>query len=172
MAEEVRLHIGCGGVHLDGYTNVDLYESEATDEVWPCHMPNQYDNFKPGTVTEVIGFHCFEHFDCRSINALVAAWHRILHPGGKVIMEMPDLYNICRDYVARYGDDSNRKRLDILLHYMYGSKDGPGQDHQWGWDEQQLRSLFGPIGFKVEFTEPQDYHASEAPCLRMEATKL
>ncbi len=48
----------------------------------------------------------------------------------------------------------------------------PGDAHHWGYTSETLTELVRNVGFsRVDSLQPQDYHAENEPCIRVEATK-
>lgn len=166
MKKLLRLNIGCGGVKLNGYVNLDIVdENGAADELLDCtNILALHPEWKE-TVEEIIGMHVFEHFYLDDARRAVRQFHDLLINEGTVILEMPDFSRLSR-MIANGQDD------DLTLGYIFGSHSRNGQTHYWGWTRHNLEDLFITAGFsKVVFCEPQDYHAQERPCMRIEVTK-
>lgn len=159
-----KLHLGCGDVRLPGYANIDMHESKAVDLKLDLSYPLP-DYILPGSVSEILGYHLFEHLPFCRIEQVVTSWFRALRPGGKLILEMPDFDATVRRYLNSPNDN-------VILANIFGSQEHEGQFHHWGWNKIRLKFLFEGVGFKdVIFKEPTDYHAKLEPCLRCEATK-
>ena len=87
----------------------------------------------------------------------------VLIHGGRLIIEYPDLYEAVREYMH-----GNEKRLDNI----FGLQRFPGDAHLFGYDFRRLRQVLENSGFyDIQKKEPQDYHAKDEPCLRVECVK-
>jgi hypothetical protein len=57
------------------------------------------------------------------------------------------------------------------LFSVYGRQRFPGDAHHWGYTAASLTQLLREAGFaEVAVVPPQDYHAADEPCLRVEAS--
>lgn len=135
--KNIRLNLGCGGIHEKGYLGVDLYDPHAHVQ---HDITKIHEIFEPGTVAEIMASHVWEHLNPYKAYDTLTNWLRLLKPGGKLAMEMPDIERLCAafasaDKQARYG----------ILNCIYGSIDtvNPSTDgkptgnitspHLFGW---------------------------------------
>jgi len=79
------LHLGCGDREKPGYTNVDVRETAATDQVhdleqtpWP---------WADNSTRRIVAEHVFEHLD--SVETTLRECARILRPGGRLKVVWP-----------------------------------------------------------------------------------
>ena len=175
----VRLHLGCGGISLPGYINIDCKKTQATDLVCDIKQLPCKDN----TVDTIESYHVFEHFPvCLHANVsdeygekyallitVLKEWRRALKPEGNLIIEMPDLDGVIKEYL-----EVDEEQKEKLLVGIYGSNRGFDEldIHRWGANEYRLRYILEKAGFRyIKFTDAQDYHAKDIPCLRVEAVK-
>jgi SAM-dependent methyltransferase len=89
-----RLHLCCGGVYLQGYTNVDKYPFEAGDDSRSgCVADVMADVFElpfaRGSVSEMVFVHGMEHFTRYDGVRLLGNLAELLSPEGVLYMEMP-----------------------------------------------------------------------------------
>lgn len=160
----MKLHLGCGPDYKEGYVNIDL------DEFPNCKVDRKFNLEEPldypdNSVEEISAYHLFEHLRFSKIEAVINSWYRVLAPGGKLIMEMPDFDQVLEKAVQNPNDN-------VALASIFGSQDREGQYHHWGWNKTRLKFMLEGVGFKdVTFPPPQDYHKDLEPCLRVEATK-
>ena len=80
----MKLHVGCGRRHIDGWVNADLYPTSATDMVFDLQEPWP---IKENDVEAIYGCHVFEHLT-RPLDFLKEAWHA-LRPNGTVDLHFP-----------------------------------------------------------------------------------
>lgn len=175
----VRLHLGCGNQRLPGYINIDCRKSECTDVVCDIRALPYADN----SVDTIESYHVFEHMPvCLHANVtsgygekyaaliiVLKEWYRALKLGGNLVIEMPDLDGITKEYLS-----ADESRKEELLIGIYGSfRNGDNTDiHRWGANEERLRYILEKAGFRyINFCEATDYHKDDVPCLRAEALK-
>jgi predicted SAM-dependent methyltransferase len=89
----LKLHLGCGEQHFDGYINIDYPPSEhnvmqVKADVFASIMDL---TFPQGSVDEIRLHHVFEHFNRVTALALLIRWHQWLRIGGKLWIETPDI---------------------------------------------------------------------------------
>ena len=155
----VRLNLGCGDVLESEYMNVDLYNPQAEIKADAGALP-----FPEEFADEIKAIHMFEHISPYEVNALLTHWYGILKPGGKLILEMPDIKTICKNFEAE--DKNGRYRL---LNVIYGTTQ-IAHPHLFGWYDEILVDRLKEVGFKdIKIMEPQYYHWGYN--FRAEATK-
>lgn len=80
-----KVNLGCAGYPIEGYTNVDWLSSLKPDVVHDLNvLPYP---FEESSLDEVYASHVLEHLD-RPFNVMKEI-HRILKPGGKLILKVP-----------------------------------------------------------------------------------
>ncbi len=85
-----RLHIGGGSVHLSGFVNLDRKDGQ---EAYPLTQPDN-------SVEEILASHVLEHFSHRDVSLVLQDWVRVLKPGGKLRLAVPDFEIVAKDYLA------------------------------------------------------------------------
>ncbi len=155
----LRLHLGCGERHLDGYVNIDFRKTCATDLVCDIRrLP-----YPSGSVAAIETYHVIEHLARHDFPKALGVWYQMLVVGGRLIIECPDFDGAVKEYV-----EGNEKRIDNI----FGLQRFPGDAHQFGYNFERLREVLREAGFKeIERSEPLDYHAKDEPCLRVECVK-
>jgi len=90
----LRLHLGCGKWHFDGYINID-YPPKEHNVVTHLGADLYADittlNFPSHSVDEIRLHHVFENFDRSTALGLLIKWHEWLKTGGTLRIETPDL---------------------------------------------------------------------------------
>jgi len=87
----LRLHLGCGRKHLDGFINVDIKPNPGVvDRVYDLNQTPW--PWVTNSVEEIICKHVIEHLDIGLCGFLDEAW-RVLHPAGTVYIQVPDAAN-------------------------------------------------------------------------------
>lgn len=166
--KNIKLNVGSGGVEWNGYLSVDFYDKRAN-----IIMDITQLDFDDNSVTEILASHVFEHFNPYHVQRILADWNRILKPGGKLIMEMPDIEALC----ARFGKADMKERYGIL-NAIYGSVNttnvgGPDEitsPHLFGWWKDSLYDFLSHTGYvNIQFMNEQIPHPESN--LRVEAYK-
>jgi predicted SAM-dependent methyltransferase len=157
--EPLRLHLGCGQRRLDGFINIDVNPSSATDYVADVARLPCRDN----SVERIESYHMIEHIPLQAVTRLLEEWRRVLRPDGSLVIECPDVDQIMREYL----DGREERLVGVFGHQRF-----PGDTHLWGYNESRLRRLLQSVGFaSVVSEEPRDYHKNHWPCLRVVAHK-
>ncbi len=158
-ADLLRLHLGCGNRHLDGYVNIDFRKTAATDLTCDIRrLP-----YPAGSVGVIETYHVIEHLPRHDLPHALTEWHRVLAPGGRLIIECPDFDAAVKEYL-----EGNARRIDNI----FGLQRFPGDTHLFGYNFPRLKEILAAAGFiQIERTAPQDYHTGEEPCLRVECTR-
>ena len=96
----MKINYGCGRRVLNGWTNVDavvnpraprapevLHALTFNDEGWiiePTPLPND-------CADELMAAHVIEHFAEWQAPFVMLEWKRLLKPGGKLVLELPNI---------------------------------------------------------------------------------
>ena len=157
--ESLKLHLGCGKNHFDGYINIDQRATSATD--FECDivcLP-----FDDEMVECIEMYHVIEHMPRHDVPRALKDWWRVMRPGGKLIIECPNFDEAVREYL-----DGNERRIDNI----FGLQRFPGDTHVFGYNFKCLKKSLEEAGFRdIVECPPQDYHKDEEPCMRIEAVK-
>jgi GT2 family glycosyltransferase len=166
--KDIKLNIGGGGIHHPGFLSVDLYDKRAD-----ILMDITKLDFEDNSVSEIIASHVFEHLNPYHSLNILQEWRRVLKPGCKLAMEMPDIEQLCKRFVTattgeRYG----------ILNAIYGSVNTTGEGgpdnitspHLFGWWPQSIHDHLHNAGFRnITFMDEQWPHPESN--LRVEAIK-
>lgn len=153
------LHLGCGWKHFDGYVNVDLWITDATDVI--CDIT---DLPWPDNSADIIeSYHVIEHISHKKIKKTIAEWYRVLKPEGKLVLECPHFDVTVQEYLA-----GNEDRLINI----FGQQRKSGDTHLYGFNPSRLARLLEEIGFQdIEELIPQSSQSLDEPSFRIECTK-
>lgn len=106
-----------------------LFDWDKWTEKWVPH-----DNI----FTEVYASHILEHFGhADALNAL-REWVRVLKPGGRIRIAVPNFAYIAESYLAGHPDRH--------AHYLFGGQVDPDDFHQTCFDEEHLTRLMEMVG--------------------------
>lgn len=93
---DVRLHWGCGQRRLDGWVNIDGWRTDATDYVHDLRVKLP---FFDQSVELIFSEHVLEHVEFDVAEKVLTDFFRIMKPGGRVRLIVPDLEKCCRAYL-------------------------------------------------------------------------
>ncbi len=138
----MMLNIGAGHRRIEGYTGVDIVPRVGTDIVAPAHkipLPDE-------SCEEIMAIHLFEHFYRWECDKVLAEWHRLLKPRGRLVLELPDLHKCCLNVIkGREAEEPDQ----LGMWGLYGDPRRSDQfmAHRWGWTPATLRALLEENGF-------------------------
>jgi predicted SAM-dependent methyltransferase len=149
----LRLHLGCGTNHLDGWVNIDGARKEGVDVLWDLRngLP-----FEDNRATAIFGEHVLEHIPKEEAEALAREVRRVLEPGGVARFSVPDAERFLRSYA---GDreflnhpefpqpvETALERVNIMMR-----QDG---QHLWAYDGEALSLMLQKAGFTRAVVQP------------------
>ncbi len=161
----LKLNVGSGDTHVDGFVSVDIDVSVHPDIVAPADkLP-----FRSASVDEITAFHVIEHVYYWEAEATIREWFRVLAPGGKLVIECPDLSKVVR-YLSKEQDYTTWSNLGMWGVYGDPNHKNPFYGHRWGYTENSISSLLARAGFLTpQFTIPKTHVPKRD--LRVEAIK-
>ena len=139
LNSHVRLHLGCGGIDHPGFTNVDgiarphVHHVRAIDRL-PC--------FKDNTFELVYFSHTLEHFPRAQTPRVLKEWRRVLAPGGKLALSVPDFDRILQLYHLQDKD------VIRILPPLFGGQDYPFNFHHTAFTARSLTQELVAAGFR------------------------
>lgn len=86
-AGDLRLHLGCGAINCPGFVNVDGIDYPYVHYVQSLtHLTR----FRDASVAFIYSSHTLEHFPRAQTVSILQEWYRVLVPGGKLCVSVPD----------------------------------------------------------------------------------
>ena len=167
--DNMKLNIGAGGIDYPGFLSVDLYDKRALIKMDITKL-----EFADNSATELMASHVFEHLNPYHALDILKDWLRVLKPGGKLSMEMPDIEKCARsflekpDYYSRMG----------VLNVIYGSVNTTGEGgpdnitapHLFGWWPESMLVHLQHAGF-TDISFPSEQWPHPGDNFRVEAYK-
>lgn len=166
----LRLNLGCGDKHLEGYLNVDIAPSRAgvqPDVICDLQRPT---TFAPGGADEILAVHVIEHFWYWEVVDILRAWVDLLRPGGRMILECPNLRTACERFLA---DPVQGSRPDAggreTMWVFYGDPRwrDPLMVHRWGYTPESLAAVMRQAGLVDLVRQPARFKAGEPRDMRI-----
>ena len=143
----LRLHLGCGQQHFDDYVNIDFPQSEHNlirvkadiyADIKSLHFP-------PDSVDEIRLHHVFEHFNRVTALVMLIKWHRWLKPGGRLLIETPDLMNSAKTLIS---DVSWKTKMGVVRH-LAGDQTANWGYHIDHWFAERFEHTLRAFDFKL-----------------------
>jgi hypothetical protein len=141
----IKLHLGSGEQYMEGYINIDFPPEE--HNVNHNVKVDRYDNIltmQYEKCDEIRSHHVFEHFNFFNSFVLLYKWTLALNKGGTLIIDVPDVEELCKAYLAA---DTNKKFL--VMRYLAGSAEGTWAFHINGWSKDTLSLVLDKLGYKI-----------------------
>ena len=98
--QTLAVNVGCGEFPLDGWLNCDEIGYEGVDLI--CHIPPM--PFESGSVDDLYAGHMLEHLNQRDAGLFLEEAMRVLRPGGRLGVLVPDTREILRRWLLQTGD--------------------------------------------------------------------
>ncbi len=139
----LRLNLGSGTTPIPGFVNVDaLGDAPGVDVVADIGERLPFDD---GAADLVYASHLLEHFPTDRVPPMLAEWRRVLHPGGSLLIAVPDLEAIASVLASRKGwfTPPNAPWIGAI----YGGQKDEYDFHKTGFTEPWLAHLMREAGF-------------------------
>lgn len=168
----MKLNLGCGDKLLPGYINVDAATSRAGKTPDLIADLRDLKKLKTAIADEILAIHVIEHFYYWEVVSLLEGWRRVLKPGGKLILECPNLLFACQMIVQDPGLRSRSgKEGQMSMWPLYGDPSwrDPLMCHKWGYTPQSLMDVLEQAGFVEACQEPAQFKLREPRDMRITA---
>lgn len=143
--QPLRLHLGCGENHLDGYINID-YPPDRHSVMTPradIFADIKQLRFPNNCLAEIRLHHVFEHFNRVEALGLLIRWHRWLRVGGVLHIETPDLAGSAKAVL----DAVPFKQKCAAVRHLAGDQTETWAYHVDHWFPERFAATFKHMGF-------------------------
>jgi predicted SAM-dependent methyltransferase len=123
------------------WVTMDIEEGDGVDEVGNA---SDLSRFPDASFDGVYASHVLEHFSYRSMPVVLKEWARVLKPGGKLYVSVPDLTILCHQFLYPLNDF--QARFEIMRRIM-GGHDDLHDIHLAGLYEELLAHFLTLAGF-------------------------
>jgi predicted SAM-dependent methyltransferase len=153
-AQPALLHVGCGTAVKSGWLNVDFYPMHAS--VVAVNLRRGLRFLPDASIDFIYHEHFLEHLPLSAARVLLRECHRVLRPGGRMRVSVPDLEEHVRRYLA--GGTGQDERFADYRSAFFGEPllQSPGEllnlamrgwEHQYLYDQRDLEHMLAKAGF-------------------------
>lgn len=136
---DIKLNIGAGSTVIDGFTPIDR---KLGSEAYPLPYPDD-------SVSEIRASHILEHFTFGDAQKAMEEWVRVLKPGGRIRVSVPDVDKVL-------ASDNKKERLFWLM----GGQMHQDDIHKSAYDRERLTALLAQNGI----TKISDWFSPNTDC--------
>lgn len=138
---ETRLHIGGEQVRA-GWKIINPQPGPGVDYVADATILAR---FAENSVAEIYASHVLEHVGYQSeLPAILAQMRRVLRPGGRLMVSVPDLIAIFKIFIEPTRSYEDRY---VLMRAIFGGQLNAWDYHKAGFDRVLLARALGDAGF-------------------------
>lgn len=177
------LNLGSGRTRIKGFLNIDARYRTG------CDVVARIDKIKlsSDSLGVIYASHVFEHVPRAQATLVLAEWHRVLKPGGRLYICVPDqevLFGVYLDNLPRYGSQEGKALVDRACYLTYGGQTNRHDFHFYGYSFTTLRHLLESAGLEnvrrfdrtgLDIELPKDVSVAQVDTfpmsLNVEATK-
>jgi len=142
----MKLNLGAGGHELAGFQSVDAKDGQG---IYPLAYPDD-------SAEEIYASHVLEHFSHQHAMAVLSEWVRVLKPGGRIRIAVPDFEQVAKRYLA--GEEIQVQGL------VMGGQVDEHDYHRCIYDREALTELMEAAGLeRIEPWQPEINDCSSYP---------
>ncbi|MDA0182375.1 methyltransferase domain-containing protein [Solirubrobacter phytolaccae] len=149
LAFPTRVNLGSGWDNRPGYLNVDLHDFHSPDLVGDVRALTALPS---GRYEEVIAQDILEHLERDDVPVALKEWRRLLAPGGRLWLRVPDLEALLR----WLQQDDTAERHREIMHFLFGTQAYNGDYHHAGFTGLLLSDELHRAGFERVELEIRD----------------
>lgn len=142
--QPLKLHLGCGSVHLNGYINIDKFDITADLVTDAARLP-----FPNNSVDEIFTSHMVEHLTYSEFMEALREWKRVLKESAILITRCPNFEKHLKDwlnadYKKRWGE--RNEGVNFILGFQ---GKGLGHINRNIFTSERLADLVSRVGFEI-----------------------
>jgi predicted SAM-dependent methyltransferase len=133
LTNKIRLNIGAGQSNLPGFIPLDIQTgTDASGKL----------SYGDGTVDEIYCSHCLEHIHHSKVYETLKEWVRVLRPGGRIRIAVPDWEQIFEKYRNGHIDTG------LLNAWLHGTHPKETDRHQFVGTREEIESMLRSLGIE------------------------
>lgn len=146
--KNIKLNLGSGNNKKEGFKSCDCFKADFIDEVFDISKIPYPDN----SVDELFSQHAIEHLTFTNVELALRDWYRVLKPGGKLTLRLPDFKLCCLNYLAsENATDSMWYRNTIFgIQVSQIGEPDDAQIHRSGFSKNEMEILLKSIGYIID----------------------
>jgi len=139
----MNIELGSGNYPREGYDY--HFDVRANLPDLDCRADIRYLPLKDNTIDEILAVQILEHIAWYETTEVLIEMRRVLRPGGRVKIYVPDLKLIARQILE------NKIEFAVLITWIYGGGQKIPEDfHKSGYTKDYLSLLLCQAGFNIE----------------------
>ena len=172
--QPIKLNLGCGDKIISGYINVDIVAARAGKQPDVICDLHDLKVFESNSVDEILAVHVVEHFWQWEATDILKEWTRVLKPGGKMILECPNLISAAQEFlknpdISALGGNEGQRSMWVF--YGDPAWRDPLMIHRWGYTPKSLATLMNSAGLTHLRQEPAQFKLREPRDMRITGMK-
>lgn len=132
----MKLNLGCSNRPLPGYINIDISGTHADVLADIRTLP-----YESSSVDEIYASHVLEHFGRHEFMDVLREWRRVLKPGARIYIAVPDIESAFK-YYQKTGN------LKVLYGQFWGGQRNEYDYHKFGYTFDTLAEYLNQVGFE------------------------
>ena len=137
--EPLKINLGCRRTRIQGFKNIDIRPGQDVDIVADAENLRMIET---ASVDEVYASNILEHFPLVRTVEVLREWCRVLRPGGKLWLSVPDWDAVYEIYTKQ------GMLTEWVLYHLYGEQGYDFQYHYLIFTYPNLRALLDQAGFR------------------------
>lgn len=154
------LNLGSRTRSIPGFANMDIDLHSGVEFVGNVSDLSQ---FESGSIPEIMASHILEHFPHPKTLDVLKEWHRVIEPGGKLYVAVPD-FERCVELYQMGG------LTQWLQEFVSGGHEYPTAKHEAIFDEGKLTRLLREAGFADVFRVESFPMSEDDDCSNLAST--
>jgi len=137
----MKLHVG-GKAVKDGWKLLNIMPLPGVDFLGDVCDLSQFDD---DSIEEIYASHVLEHIPRPKVVDTLKGLHRVLQPGGRLLVSVPDLDELCRSMLNPHLTPDNKFHV---MRMIYGGQVNDFDYHYFGWNWTFMDSFMKGVGFQ------------------------
>jgi predicted SAM-dependent methyltransferase len=137
----MKLYVGARDYRPEGYLTVDIDPRQNPDIVANI---TDMSNIESCSCSEIVASHVLEHLEWPDSFGAIAEFSRVLEPGGKLKIAIPDA-----DLLISMIKEGDNPFFAAGLLFGVGGRDNKFEQHRFTFNATMMNQILGVLGFSV-----------------------